>query len=344
MALRMGIDLLFHPANFGLTTGAIQSQELCMHELGASGYFLQNALGCFLIAIVAKHKPLLNEHIAVGLSTGLCGSLTTWATWMQLEAFTTLGGEVWMAIVSVVCMLSVSLGSYRLGEIAADCGMGVKPSIPIRVHRRKAVDAADASSEEESGRSGSEGATTSDDAEGVAAAQVHVDWALEICDEAPVREPSAKDPPLRAWLDGLVLAGASVIIVLTVVLLVVYKYDSGLLYMAMAPFGALLRWALSMGNAYTAPLPVFTLVANTLGCAVDAAAAVLAGRNVIGIGHQAWASFGTGFGGCLSTVSTFVAELRSDKLGGFRMRATYFLISLALAMAVMLPTYSLAKC
>lgn len=341
MGLRMGIDLLFKPLNFGLTTAAIRREEICVHNVGASGYFLQNALGCFLIAIVARHKPLLNEHIAVGLSTGLCGSLTTWATWMEEEAFTMVGGEVWMAFVSVACMLSVSLASYRLGEIAADCSMGVNPSIPIRLRRQKAAAAADTSSGGESGSS-SEGAASSD---GEGRGEAQADWTLELCDDAAAREPGAtEDPPDNTWLDLLIVGSASVIIVLILVLLVVYQYDLGLLYMAMSPFGALLRWLLSLGNPYTAPLPVFTLIANTLGCGVDAAAAVMSGRLTVGLGHEAWASFGTGFGGSLSTVSTFVAELRSDKLGGFRMRSAYFLTSFALAMAVLLPTYALAKC
>lgn len=332
MALRLGLALLTADLNFGLTTSSARREDLCKKTTDASGYFLQNILGCFLIAAVARHKQKLNEHIAVGLSTGLCGSLTTWATWMENTAFTMLNGEVWMAFVSLICMLSVSQGSFVVGEITASCGMGVRPSIPIGPSSK---------GNDESVKSSSDEGTSTSAEEDPTAAQV--DWALDIADGAAPAEPPRRLSDSNL-LHAAIVVPCVLIVAAIVVALAAKNYTVGLLHMSVAPFGALVRWLLAMGNAYTAPLPVFTLLANTLGCAVDATSEVMVGRSEPGAWHDAWSSFGTGFGGCLSTVSTFMAELRADSLGGFRMRAAYFTISFALAMAVLLPTYSMAKC
>mmetsp|Transcript_103858 Transcript_103858/g.252141 ORF Transcript_103858/g.252141 Transcript_103858/m.252141 type:complete len:378 (-) Transcript_103858:173-1306(-) len=333
MALRLGLAKLTADLNFGITTSTDLHTEQCIRRASAHGFFLQNMLGCFLIAVVARHRPLLNEHVAAGLSTGLCGSLTTWGTWMQETASTMLHGDVWMAFVSLFAMLSLSLSSLSLGQVAANGGMDVTPSIPIRMHfsHKAAPAAAHRFAEDEAG------------SDAVRAAEEEEDWALELSEPPASREPSAKEPDATR-LHTLIIGGAAVLVVLAVALLSICRDLEGLLCMAMAPPGALLRWLLALGNPYTAPLPVFTLAANTLACGVEAVSAVMAGRAPSGLGRDAWAALGTGFAGCLSTVSTFAVELCTDKLGGLRMRATYFLISFALAMATLLPPYALARC
>ena len=44
-------------------------------------------VGCFLMAFVGiawkPHISSFSEHLALGLSTGLCGCLTTFASWNQ---------------------------------------------------------------------------------------------------------------------------------------------------------------------------------------------------------------------------------------------------------------------
>jgi len=349
MALRLGLVRLTETLHFGLTMSDAKQSWYCLQTTSASGYFLQNMLGCLLIAIVARHKLLMNEHIAAGLGTGLCGSLTTWATWMQQEAATIVNGEVWMAFVSLICMLCVCLSMFSLGEIIANGGMDVPVAVPINTSFTRKARAAGCgeSSGEESARSTSSSVDDMGDEEDSimpGASVAEGDWTLDLCPEPPEREPSEKEIDTQA-LDRLILGVSMIVILVALGLIVWFKRVPGAIYFALAPFGALLRWFLSLGNPYTAPFPVFTLLENTLGCGVDALAGVMAGRAAPGgFEHHVWVGLGTGFGGCLSTVSTFVVELRNDKLGGFRMRAAYFLLSFGLAMAVLLPVSAYVPC
>eukprot|EP00439_Symbiodinium_sp_Y106_P030523 s7223_g3.t1 len=66
--------------------------------------------------------------------------------------------------------------------------------------------------------------------------------------------------------------------------------------------------------------PLFTLVANTLGCLCNALGGVYEARASSELGRAALAALSTGFAGSLSTVSTLISELRSDTLGGLRLR------------------------
>merc|ERR1711879_249277 len=105
----------------------------------------------------------------------------------------------------------------------------------------------------------------------------------------------------------------------------------GLLDLAYAPAGALLRWCLSLYNTQYSKLcfgiPVFTLVANTLGCVCNALPAILGTRVTHDNDRIAIDAIGAGFAGCLSTVSTLISELRSDTIGGLRVRIGYFVMS-----------------
>merc|ERR1712187_76530 len=93
-----------------------------------------------------------------------------------------------------------------------------------------------------------------------------------------------------------------------------------------APVGALTRWGLSRLNSHVPPIPWFTLLANILGC-IAAGSATVQKRQHEGFMSAIWAGFGFGFAGSVSTVSTFVSELLSEKLGGLRLRFRYCLLS-----------------
>merc|ERR1712232_785498 len=89
------------------------------------------------------------------------------------------------------------------------------------------------------------------------------EWALELDSPREWGEPEPQgDLRLSAgWHVAIVTLGLAV----SVASAVCMAFDGntkGLLCMAMAPFGALLRWALSLGNPLTAPFPLLTLVAN----------------------------------------------------------------------------------
>lgn len=336
MAMRETIALIFDSFDFGQTTTSVEGSTRCVTKSSANSYYLQNALGCMLFAIIARHKTALNEHVAVGLSSGLCGSLTTWATWMNMVAVTLLNGEVVMGLVGVLSMLCVCLSSYKFGHYIAGGGMqGTVPDV-LKNDLAKKVELSDASTQ-------CTPTADQDSAEGGEALDGE-DWGLALDTPDSWHEQEVKLTQLSFLAHALITAAAASIILCVMAYLLATRNTSGLLSMAMAPGGAILRWALSLGNPMTAPFPAFTLLANTLGCVVDGVSGIMTNTVSSTFEQAAWSAFATGFGGCLSTVSTLISELRSDKLGGLRLRSTYFLTSLACAMGVFLPMYAGASC
>lgn len=368
LALRASIALLLQDVTFGLTTTEPGQRggfyRGCHMKSDAAGYFVQNILGCILMAVVARHKKSMNEHLAVGLASGLCGSLTTWATWMGEEAVTIMNGYLFEAFVSLLSTLCVCLCAYKFGHFIAGCGMGDEPRCfddlcGLRAlgrlccgrgegGARKAEDeSSDKGADAESGGAeGAPGAAASGEAEDGAVDAM--DWGLaldESAEEDARREPAGqRQTQLSLAMELFIVFLAGALILLYVGLCAGLGYDAGLLDLAYAPAGALLRWYLSLHNASYQEacfgIPVFTLAANTLGCVCNAFPAVLAGRVQDHVGHVAITAISTGFAGCLSTVSTLVGELRSDAIGRLRVRVAYFLISFGLAMAAELPILS----
>lgn len=334
-AIRVSIELWLHHLDFGVTTShpgpfILKDSHKCYKRSSAAGYFFQNVLGCILMAAVARHKKAMNQHLATGLSSGLCGALTTWATWMGEVAHTITNGYAFQAFVSVLCMLCVSLASYRFGHFLAGCGMEDEPKCFDEYCGLRIL-----FSRQEKNIEMVEDGETASDSDGENGTE-H-EWGLDLDEPSSWREQSEKEVFLSDAVHAAITGLALVYIVTFLGIAGGHKYYTGLLDMSMAPFGALLRWWLSLFNKYTAPFPFFTLLANTLGCLCNALAGVYEARLMDPLVDSALGALSTGFAGSLSTVSTLVSELRSDTLGGLRLRSTYFLVSLAAAMAVLIP-------
>eukprot|EP00439_Symbiodinium_sp_Y106_P000730 s1953_g1.t1 len=211
-ALRVAIDLWLKGLDFGVTTsdpGPFRVfSHRCYKRSTASGYFFQNVLGCIFMAAIARHKKAMNQHLATGLASGLCGSLTTWATWMGEVAATIINGFVFQAFVSVMCMLCVSLSSYRLGHFLAGCGMEDEPKCfdeycGLRIlfsHEEKRAD----DSEEDDSSDDGNGATPEDE-----------EWGLQVDHPASWREPERKEVFLSDAVHIAIVAIAFVIIALS---------------------------------------------------------------------------------------------------------------------------------
>jgi len=333
----------------------------CPLESSASGYFVQNIVGCVLMGAIARHKKSMSEFLAVGLASGLCGSLTTWATWMGEEAITFMNGYPVQACASLVSMLCVSLCSYRLGFFMAGCGMGDEPlcfdewcglrwcirrkgrgrsrGTTVELEDKPKSESRSSPARDEESSEDSD-ATVSGSESGGDGAVDTLDWGLRV--DASCKElPAPEDVKLSPGFEWSIVALAFFLVLACVVLCGSFDYEAGLFDLAMAPAGALLRWYLSLYNPWAQKslggIPVFTLLANTLACACNAASAVLSNREHHEVSKLALAAISTGFAGCLSTVSTLVGELRSDTIGGLRVRVSYFLLSFGLAMAVEVP-------
>lgn len=112
-----------------------------------------------------------------------------------------------------------------------------------------------------------------------------------------------------------------------------------LLPLALAPLGALARFGLGLFNRPDTEFPVFTLTANLAGCAVTAAVEAAAWSTGRALSDSlVLASVAAGFSGCLSTVSTLVAEARNlSPWPQFRYLFVTYFSAIALFCAVYLP-------
>lgn len=114
----------------------------------------------------------------------------------------------------------------------------------------------------------------------------------------------------------------------------------------LAPTGALGRWQLSRLNARHSHLPVGTLLANFLACALDAVLAALLARVALSAdAGDVLRALITGAGGTLSTVSTWVGEVTKLRSAGGHSTAwayLYIFASLGLAQAIGIAIYGTA--
>jgi fluoride exporter len=101
----------------------------------------------------------------------------------------------------------------------------------------------------------------------------------------------------------------------------------------LAPSGALLRWQLARLNGVHAHLPVGTLAANAVACALDVIVAATEVAADVAIGSVAAVGLGavvTGVGGTLSTVSTWSSEIFELRKGN-RKAWAYLYIGVSIA-------------
>jgi len=274
---------------------------LCHQKISAGGFFAQNILGCFIFAIVAQRKDAIGEVFSVGLSTGFCGSLTTFATWMQYSAVMILIGRARTSAYFLVALHCSCLCAHQLG-----CKLAAPEE--VHVHAKIADESADNDDEEE---------TDSD----------------------------STDDPTKACGIGRVVTVVAVFFLLLFLGHKAMQSDmTAVATILLAPCGAWLRYMLSFGNARCQRFPWFTLLANALGCAADVVMDSMlynySGARI----HMVAKALGGGFGGSLSTVSSFIGELRSTKPGILQDRAIYAVGSYAVGLAILMPFNALYEC
>lgn len=72
-------------------------------------------LGCFLLGFISRNKLYLSQHLYDGLSIGLCGSITSFSTFI-LSAFNLfIQKQAFSAIVLLINVLSCSFSFYKIG-------------------------------------------------------------------------------------------------------------------------------------------------------------------------------------------------------------------------------------
>jgi fluoride ion exporter CrcB/FEX len=257
------------------------------------GYFLQNTLGSLLMGF-SKARTTSSpsaELLAAGFTTGLCGCLTTFATWM-LSVNAALRGEnapseemdqngtactvndgsgsAWDSVATSTLGCVVALASLRFGRQLAKT---LRPSL-----------LPDASWNWIHGLFSEHGETAV-----LLCLLLPVTLLVWILAAQDFATPAAAgSPPSDRWLA-----------------------------VAFAPLGAVLRYRLSKLNGKVLPhFPVGTFAANVAGSMIAAVLSIAASSldaNVSPARVAVLTAAGTGFTGSLSTVSTFANEL--DGLG-----------------------------
>ncbi|CAO3590535.1 unnamed protein product [Absidia cylindrospora] len=320
-ALRRNSDLLRHPPTitvyekkFAITfiiipfaiAGALIRVALQRLETfpGAPVFSLVYAqwVGCFIMGIVTLHKNnifFLYHPFQVALSTGLCGSITTFSSW-QLGIFDefaniyaadhTRGKNVLAAISQCIVTLAMSFSGYHFGHHVGRWLDHIGLFHPVL---RRLVGG---------GQNGNNGDDKSSDDSNTNG---------NIIEQSP--------PVPQLWRCGFSISCMS--------------WRELALTCVFAPVGALLRWYLSFFNGIRSDIFVGTFAANMLGTLVLAVISLLrSGVTMSSLSCSVLGGLADGFCGCLTTISTFVVELSVLPL---RQSYVYGLMSVVLGQCFM---------
>jgi len=301
------------------------------------GFLLQNVAGCFAMGWLKQRErsvggpPLLLK----GLTTGLCGCLTTFASWQLAVGLQLRAGNVGSALLIVALQQAVARSALLAGaDLQHWAGSRGRPgdhdaALVAALKELGSVEASIAASKGALGESfaaelaGRYNRTSAELAEASrSAAQLADEMSEARCarlqlSEAQRRGPS--EPNARMWL--AIFAAASVA-AWAAALLADRLVGGGAwafwLPVAVAPAGAALRHALSSLNGKL-DLPMGTLGANVLGSTATAAVYALGGSEPSALAQAA----SIGFCGSLSTVSTYMTDAQAleqagEKAGGVR--------------------------
>ncbi|KAL3689333.1 hypothetical protein R1sor_015642 [Riccia sorocarpa] len=293
--IRYGLENLFGPPVGGVTS----NNGALFNDLPA------NMLGSFFMGWVGvvfkKDISLFSEHLAVGLSTGLMGSITTYAAMIQRMVANMVGGRWVNGISGLVLGMELAQVSLIIGVDSAKLMCKILERIN-HIRDRRGL--------------------------------------------KPLQAPSP-DNTRRRYCSLLIftLVGGG----LWVGSLVLTIFDRSsrsrrTLWLAcvVAPPGVWMRWYFARLNGQGIGqkhlmrwLPVGTLLVNVVASSMEAGLATVEAA-VENYNSRLWIeSLQLGLFGCLSTVSTFVAEIQTMHQGKNRWRAYVYPLSTIVTSVVM---------
>ena len=305
------------------------------------------------VAVLGPDHPWQrNVALQVGIRTGLCGSITTFSSWMLEAMQTCLTGNQWLTgIGQIVVGLACVVVSYSFG---IQCALLIHHHLwredamedEMLSFQRKSASFVFGRATERPGSFGRDledqeldlprqqpldkseiqaGDYTGDGAEGVPTKRMEDGKAVRDAEEDK-GEGEAKDAVV-VQKQGVFKRRTEQVALLGLVLLTVgscfgvaYETEHSWirriwLAVLFAPFGCILRWMLAKLNyslraARFKWVPVGTLAANWTGAVVDFVLAAVMIRSSPGYwGSLIIGAIEDGFCGCLTTVSTLIAEI-----------------------------------
>lgn len=263
-------------------------------------------VGCFLMGIAMRTKGVLlhlSPSLNLGYTTGLCGSITTFSTWhlgIFQEFFNTNEGhhsrfKNFLGGMSVlVTTMGCSIAAIRLGQMVGD---EIRIACDLYFQNRAHKD--------------------------------NTQLTRVATRDLDNRTSSRHDGWLGwdkwEWVDlMLVICGIAGVVATCLVIAMAVRTRSVSIALLFGPVGTLLRWRLSALNLQRPQLwlfpksmhwmPAGTLIANVFGTAILAIVHILQTGAVIAPSWAtcyALAALADGFCGCLTTVSTFAAEINT---------------------------------
>jgi CrcB protein len=282
-------------------TGGTLSGTSALAALPASHRWQRCATGPRITTVFARAGLTRASHrsgvslarLHLGLRTGFCGSLTTWAAWNQVATERIVTGD-WAR----------GLMTYLFGAELAACSSMMGTSLAAAL------------------RSYHDGAAGPD--------QLSMECSVDDAIGEPAPPPLLSKPTMHFCAEDvaatLVLAGVAGAMVAGIAASPSMLSRELCLSALFGPAGVLLRWQLSRLNARwpRAPwLSLGTLAANTLGCILAAAVSAAISRRRLSAYWQSvvGAALVSGLAGGLSTVSTVASEaamlMHGSKLKGY---------------------------
>eukprot|EP00250_Pteridium_aquilinum_P002045 c12253_g1_i4 orf=257-1693(+) len=296
--IRYWLGILFHDVLSVTHEGTLVYKDLPANVVGS---FFMGWVG----VVLKKDILLLSEPMAIGLSTGLMGSITTYAAWNQSMVALLTIGDVATTFSGLLLGMAIAQMSLLAG---IDSARGLK-SVIGKCQQKQ----------------------TRHDLENI-----------------------NKSSPVSShfWIVSLVVIAFATACLWGAAFALLIRGRSSrnlrILWLAclVAPPGVWTRWLLARFNGKGVGgrlkwLPVGTLLANLTGASLEAVLALL----LFVVPNQTAAlligGLQLGFLGCLSTVSTFVAEVYTMHEGPMRLKAyTYTILTLGLGLALCIILYS----
>lgn len=319
---------------------ALPASETNLLELLGFSYFLPNAVGCFVMGLAGRWKPVLRgqyDVLLTGITTGFCGCCTTFASWDLGVAMMFVRGKWLNALLVLAVQVAGAFVSFRLGYHVGEglIHYGTIHGYPFRkppVHLAQLnVDLERYLNAFHDIKMNSFGQLV---ARRVHATEESLAVSHESCVELLSEIAQVEQEQFTVRHNGFMWMTHAVLFTMLFWVLAFVGFDnypsSRLLAVCFGPFGALLRYYLSLKNSQPQwkHFPFYTflpnVVASILLCAMEIVGSATyahsadAYRTYVLIGQGA---IQVGFLGSLSTVSTWVNEL--DGLSSRRIAWAY---------------------
>ncbi|KAI9905221.1 hypothetical protein PsorP6_013954 [Peronosclerospora sorghi] len=305
------------------------------------GFYLPNVVGCFIMGLVTRMKPVLRgqyDALLTGVTTGFCGSCTTFASWDLGAALMFVHGR-WLNAIFMLCIqVASAIISLRFGFHVAE---GIVHYFILREYpfRKPPINLGQLNLDLEKSidrfreiKMHTFGPLV---ARRVRATEEWLAVARDSCNElmAEITQVEHEQHPIHHRNMVWVMTALSLTVLFWILAFCGFDTypSSRILALCFGPFGALLRWYLSLFN--NSPMckqfPLYTFLPNVaascLNCVMEVIGTTVYYEKSVS-GYRDFVLFGqggvmVGFLGSLSTVSTWVNEL--DSLSSTHMMWAY---------------------